>query len=246
MPLKRLVIVALLVAVTPSWAGERDKRDARSRDDTRSVSDRRTDRRTDTRRRRDVPNEDLPILSEKPDDDLRPVPGIPRAAMNKVPNFELQPFEGAGGSIIVKFMDQVKARCEEGNITSYNGVDLSALDEIIQNNNLEIEPLFKISFERLAAIEDKAVKFSNKAQPDLASMMKISGPRGSIQQVARQLNDMAIVEYVEFEQITVPAMQGEVIACCIQNAVGAQIICMTVSLQDCIAMSGSPVSSRSG
>ncbi len=236
MPLKRLVILALLIAVTPCWAGERDKRDTGSRDGTRSV----TNRRTDSRRTRDVPNEDRPILNEKPNDGLRPIAGIPRAVMKKVPNFELIPANGAGGSIIVKFMDQVKARCEEGKVTSYAGVDLSALDKLIRNNSLEVEPLFKISFARLAAIEDKAVRFSNKDQPDLASMMKISGPRGRILQAARQLNDMAIVEYVEFEQTTVPAMQDEVMACCIQNAVGAQIICVAVSLQDCIAMSGSP------
>ncbi|MCH7545957.1 MAG: S8 family serine peptidase [Planctomycetes bacterium] len=236
MPLKRLVILALLIAVTPCWAGERDKRDTGSRDGTRSV----TNRRTDSRRTRDVPNEDRPILNEKPNDGLRPIAGIPRAVMKKVPNFELIPANGAGGSIIVKFMDQVKARCEEGKVTSYAGVDLSALDKLIRNNSLEVEPLFKISFARLAAIEDKAVRFSNKDQPDLASMMKISGPRGRILQAARQLNDMAIVEYVEFEQTTVTAMQGVVMACCIQNGAGEKINCVTVSLQDCIAMSGAP------
>ena len=236
MPLKRLVILTLLVAVTPGWAGERDKRDTGSRDGTRSV----TNRRTDARRTRDVPNENRPILNENPNDALRPIPGIPRAVMKKIPNFDLKPSAGAGGRIIVKFMDQVKARCEGGKVTSYAGVDLSDLDKLFQNNSLQVEPLFKISFERLAAIEDKAASFSNKAQPDLASMMKISGPRGRILQAARQLNDMAIVEYVEFEQTTVPAMQGETIACCIQNAVGEPISCVAVSLQDCIAMSGAP------
>lgn len=239
MPLKRLVILTLLIAITPCWAGERDKE---SRDGTRSV----TNRRTDARGSRDVSNEDLPILSGNLNDDLRPIPGYSRAAMKKTPSVDLMPVNGTGGSIIVKFMDGVKARCVEGKVLSYAGVDMSGLDRLIRTSNLEVKPLFDISLERLAAIEDKAVNFSNKAQPDLASMMKISGPRGRILQAARQLNDMAIVEYVEFEQSIGPAMQGETIACCIQNATGEQIQCLAISLTDCIALNGAPNENATG
>ncbi len=76
MPLKRLVILALLVAVTPCWAGERDKRDSRSRDGTRSVDN----RRIDSRRTRDTRSEKRPILRVRPNESTRPLAVSPRSA----------------------------------------------------------------------------------------------------------------------------------------------------------------------
>src|SRR5690606_15439049 len=75
-----------------------------------------------------------------------------------------------------------------------------------QTMNLQFKPLFGDKPEMaLRLVEMRAAAYSGKAQPDLAGMMYVDGPQDKLDEIARRLNALNIVEFVEYDQQWVPS-----------------------------------------
>ncbi len=118
----------------------------------------------------------------------------------------------ATGRILIKFQNEIGARCDlhpSTNLYSVAGADLSEAIEILEQHNATIQQFVHKSPGELAAIQAKAAAHSGRPQPDLASMMIVDFPTPITPQallmLGRSLNDLDVVEYLEFEVPMVPA-----------------------------------------
>ncbi len=153
---------------------------------------------------------------------------IARQRMSKKPAAQLAVPGDATGRLRVKFMDQVKARPvgaqtafsrANGNITQFQG--------ILMQFGLIVSPQFSRSEDVLALIEAKTAAHSGRAQPDLAGMMLVTAPGGSVPlAAARAINDLPEVEFVEFERRQV--INGPNGACCYSQG------CVVVPAATCL------------
>ncbi|NNF44634.1 MAG: S8 family serine peptidase [Phycisphaerales bacterium] len=127
----------------------------------------------------------------------------PRAPLPKRTAEQLVlPISGTG-RLIVKFMDQVRARVTpDGGLYSLTSSDLDPVQGIATHFGVELYPAIGKSEERLAALQARAAAHSGKAQPDLAGMMIVEGARNQeeLEALARALNELPSVEFVEFEK----------------------------------------------
>ncbi len=118
----------------------------------------------------------------------------------------------ATGRILIKFQNEIGARCDlhpSNNLYSVAGVDLSAAVEILETHDATIQQFIHKSPGELRAIEQKATAHSGRPQPDLASMMIVDFPKPispeMLLTLGRSLNALDVVEYLEFE---VPMIQA--------------------------------------
>ena len=99
--------------------------------------------------------------------------------------------------LVVKFRDEIKARAKvDGGLLSLSNVDLSPALALRDEFDLRFVKSVKMSDSKLAALEQRAASYSGKSQPDLAGTMIVQGPEADLEQVAKALNDLDIVEWV--------------------------------------------------
>ena len=149
---------------------------------------------------------------------------LPRQAQRfpKTPTHELalpvtdngKGFAGTG-RLMLKFKDSVGARATlypSTTITSSAGRDLTVVTQILESHNATIRQSIHKSPSELAAVQAKARALSNRHQPDLTAIMQISFPDGisgrRLLSLARQINDLDIVEWLEFETPVLQASGG--------------------------------------
>ena len=166
---------------------------------------------------------------------LQPGKLAPRQPLFKVPSDQLRVPVDPSGRLIVKFMDEVKARVQpDGTLASISGRDLTAAREIIENAGVELTPAILLPAMSIALIEGKAAANSGKAQPDLRGLMYVTAAGGAVPlQLAQALNDLDIVEFVEIEPTYVIKTDGPTGACCLNDT-----DCQVLDPATCAAMGG--------
>lgn len=153
-------------------------------------------------------------------DDGLPLPAElkPRITLRKTPTAELARPDHSTGRLLIKFKDDVRARRIGAQAAmSETRRALGPLDVILRDAGLTLEPVFTRDDDVLAAIERKAAINSQRAQPDLAGMMYVTGPGGVPLPVAKTLNQLDSIEFVEYERELVLNTMGPTGACCLPS-----------------------------
>ncbi|MBC23766.1 MAG: hypothetical protein CMJ32_07625 [Phycisphaerae bacterium] len=140
-----------------------------------------------------------------------PEPGVIKARMpqrKKATEDIVLPFNGKTGEpiwtgrIIVKFMDDVRARAPRtpsDRAISMNRANIGQVDQIITQYNGTIQQYINRPPEVLAQLEQRALLNSGWAQPDLAGMMFVDVAEEDMVATARALNDLDYIEYVHID-----------------------------------------------
>jgi hypothetical protein len=157
---------------------------------------------------------------------------IPRRPFPKTPTEQLAIPDLDTGRLIVKFVDEVKARSGTRAVQSASGYDLAGFNAIIDRFGLSVRCALSPPLEKLAEIEARAAAHSGVAQPDLAGMTYVEGADGVPMAAAAALNNLDYVEFVEYEQLTVPKQLG---ACCL---VSNHLCIEDLTLQQCTDAGG--------
>ncbi|MFO0828582.1 MAG: S8 family serine peptidase [Phycisphaerales bacterium] len=134
-----------------------------------------------------------------------PTPRTPTELL-KIPQNETTGELYTTGRIIVKFRDELGARAPRqgpaDRVVSKQNADLSQFDLAMAQFGGTVRQLITDKDdERLRAIELRAEAHSGRPQPDLASMVAVTVPPGSMLDAARALNELPIVEWVCFEPL---------------------------------------------
>jgi len=151
-----------------------------------------------------------------------PVALEPRLKPNPIPSDRLQVTEWATGRLVVKFQDDLRARISaKGGIRSASNLDVQPVNDVLAQYGLQLQPGFNQDEEKIASILRRAELHSGRHQPDLAGMMFIQVDHANLLTVARALNDLAEVEWVEIEEKRFPGATpfggGPVGACCLPD-----------------------------
>jgi len=148
---------------------------------------------------------------------------LPRKPLPKLPTEKLDiPVDRHGnivatGRLVVKFHDSVRARTstQRGRaLHSLASENVRGVEDILGARRLTIRQAITVEPARLRAVEERAMERTGRLQPDLAGLMYVEGPLNDLLEAARALNELPIVEWVEFEQemvyhVPVPAPLGE-------------------------------------
>ncbi len=125
---------------------------------------------------------------------------IARKPIPKIPSAKLQIPDGASGRLVVKFVDGGKVSVRAGGLlVSKTNLDLSTVEDLLEQHGLTITPVFAKSEEVLAELETRAGGRSGFAQPYLAGLVYVNGPAGVPLAVAKALNELDIVEFSHYE-----------------------------------------------
>jgi hypothetical protein len=127
----------------------------------------------------------------------------PRVEIPKTPTALLDLPADFTGRAIVKFKDGVGARATGlGNVQSASGMDMSTVDDILSRQRVRLGTAFAgIPESKLLSIEIRAAAESGRAQPDLRGLMYLTGTPQAVEAAARELNDLGLVEFVEYERM---------------------------------------------
>lgn len=130
------------------------------------------------------------------------------AARTPVPKTPTERLElPADGEIrlIVKFADAVKARIDgNGRLFSVTNQNIAAVSALSDQLGISFKRAISHPLQDLAQLQTRATALSGKMQPDLGGMMFVQGPAGVMLQAAQILNEMDIVEFVEFQPQWLP------------------------------------------
>ncbi|MBL9141432.1 MAG: hypothetical protein JNK53_06150, partial [Phycisphaerae bacterium] len=144
------------------------------------------------------------------------VPGnpIPANRWRKQPSTQIElPVDGRTGAplwngrLVVKFRDNLKVRADRGPGRFVASTDASvtpAVDAALTAVSGTIRQALNRTPDELRTLELRAANKSGKPQPDLASMMYVDVPPGSLLDAARRFNSMDIVEWIEIEREVYP------------------------------------------
>ncbi len=126
-----------------------------------------------------------------------------REPLTKQPTAVLWVPSTATGRLIVKFNDAIRARPDSAgrSIRSQTDLPVDGLQAVIQQFGVRFVKLLNHPDAQLAKLEAQAAAISGKSQPDLAGMMYVDGIEDdeTLLAVAKALNNLAIVEFVEIE-----------------------------------------------
>jgi hypothetical protein len=119
--------------------------------------------------------------------------------------------------VVVKFKDELKVRARDGRLTGVGvapgaargpakdrGQFADRLAALGLDPAIEFVQLLQLPQERLAFLEERARKASGRAQPDLASMIELRGPREAMDAAVAALHASPLVEWVQYEMLTPP------------------------------------------
>ncbi|MFK7961225.1 MAG: hypothetical protein AB8G96_11965 [Phycisphaerales bacterium] len=131
---------------------------------------------------------------------------VPRQPLPKTPTALLDTPRGFTGRAIVKFSDDVKARVTDaGRVTSVVQHDMSNVTAILEANQVKAVTAFPgVSPGKLQYLIDRAQAFSGEEQADLHGMMYLTGPAAGVETATRALNELALIEFVRFEETLHP------------------------------------------
>ncbi|MCP4836886.1 MAG: hypothetical protein GY895_19210 [Phycisphaera sp.] len=114
-------------------------------------------------------------------------------------------FNGTG-RILVKFRNEARVRAElfaSRTLTSAAGLDVSIITDLLEQNEATIQQLIQKSPNELDTLRRVVFERSNRVQPDFAAFTVVGFPSGVTSDVllalGRKLNDLDLVEWVEFE-----------------------------------------------
>jgi len=128
-------------------------------------------------------------------------PRQPLAGMNEqqLMNPPDRPYE-----LRVKFTDAAQVRAAADGPISRTGRDTTALSRILTDHEATLEPLIDLPAQTLESIRQRAAQRSGRAQPDLAAMMRVQADADALPNVARALNELAIVEWLWYVKLLPP------------------------------------------
>jgi subtilisin family serine protease len=106
--------------------------------------------------------------------------------------------------LVVKFRDGLKVRARGAAPGSLNGSDLAEVRSLLGKHQARLRPLLNLPEATLSALEQRAERHSNVAQPDLASIMVAEAPDAELEALAKALNGLASTEFVYFEALSPP------------------------------------------
>ncbi len=128
----------------------------------------------------------------------------PRRVIPKKDSALLRVPADSTGRVIVKFTDNARVRIQDSaNVLSLTNSRIADANTIIQGFGMTVRPAIDHPPEKLAELEARAEALSGLAQPDLAGMMYIEGPSASLLAASRAMNNLDIVEFVQFERLPV-------------------------------------------
>ena len=131
---------------------------------------------------------------------LAPRVPFPKTATNKI----VLPEQGEI-RLIVKFHDNLRVRATaDERVVSLTNHDMSNVLALAAANGVKFRKAINHSLAKLATLENRAGALSKRGQPDLGGIMYVDGPEDVMLLVARALNNMPNVEYVEFEPEWIP------------------------------------------
>lgn len=120
-------------------------------------------------------------------------------------------FHGTG-RILVKFRNEARVRAElfaSPTLTSAAGLDVSIVTDLLEQNEATVQQLIQKSPLELDKLRRVVFERSNRVQPDFAAFTVVGFPNGVTSDVllalGRKLNDLDLVEWVEFETPILPA-----------------------------------------
>ena len=106
------------------------------------------------------------------------------------------------GRIIVKFRDDLEVRAPRTPVpapVSLGHADLSAVEAILASHGTSIRQWINRTPTQLAELTQRAFEHSGRPQPDLASILMLEPGPDRLLQVARELNDLDLTDWVEIE-----------------------------------------------
>ncbi|MCH8824095.1 MAG: S8 family serine peptidase [Planctomycetes bacterium] len=130
----------------------------------------------------------------------------PRVPYSKKPNHQIVlPAEGDEIRLIVKFHDNLRVRATaDERVVSLANHDMGNVLDLAAQTGVTFRKAINHSLDKLATLQNRAGALSKRGQPDLGGIMYVDGDKDVILQVARTLNAMDSVEYVEFEPVWIP------------------------------------------
>jgi len=120
---------------------------------------------------------------------------------------DLRVTQGARHQLIVKFHDALSARANGTEQQVTLAGDAAGLQSLVTRHKLAFKQLLTVPEEALQALEARAAQRSGRAQPDLAGILVAQSPddgAATTLKVARELQALPIVEYVEIIDISNP------------------------------------------
>lgn len=144
-------------------------------------------------------------------------PGLaPRKLIRKLPSEAIQlPVDAASGrpqwngKLAVKFRDEYRIRADRmpsETVRDSAGQPVAVVTDVLRAVGGSMRQMLRRTPEELRALEMRAERLSQTAQPDLASMTYVDVQPGRLLEAARAFNNLDIVEWVEIERT--PVLDG--------------------------------------
>ena len=134
----------------------------------------------------------------EPRQPLPPAPVVARSAASAAP--------WGGHRLVVKFGDAARVRADEdGALISLAGADLSMIKAL--TGHVRFAPLIRLPEATLSDLQRRARQRSGACQPDLAGLLVVKWPGGSVAELERlgtSLQDLDEVEFCSMEALGVP------------------------------------------
>ena len=117
----------------------------------------------------------------------------------KLPDHMLDWHPEVTDRLIIKFLDTAKVRPTEAKrVRSEVGSNLTPVEAILEEYDLEFEPFIRANGSKFAALDAKLI--ARGLQPvDLQGMMYVYGPIETLSDAAKALNALGTVEFVEWD-----------------------------------------------
>jgi hypothetical protein len=170
----------------------------------------------------------------------------PRMIVPKQDNIELLNVdtEGITGRLFIKLDDVAKVALNpEGRMVALNGCPAGAVQciDLINALPVQIKPAITASRERQIKVEQRALAYSGRQQPNLSTLFYLeSGSIADLKAAALALNEMSDVEFVEWEtRLAPPKLFGGLGACCVpQGSDLGTVMCEDFMEEECTTVGG--------
>jgi hypothetical protein len=131
-----------------------------------------------------------------------PLPGAPVRLPRVAAERDGDPWATHELRLVVKFVDGARARTTgDGAMVSLSGEDLSPIHDLASGLGLRFSPLIALPTQRLAELEQRAARRSERAQPDLAGLLIVDVADASPEALLSAGRALAALEVVEFASI---------------------------------------------
>ncbi|MCA9296414.1 MAG: S8 family serine peptidase [Phycisphaerales bacterium] len=171
---------------------------------------------------------------------------LPRMTVPKQDNMELLNVDSDAttGRLFIKLDDVAQVSMNpQGRMVALNGCPASAVQciDLINALPVQIKPAITASRERQIKVEQRALAYSGRQQPNLSTLFYLeSGSMADLKAAAIALNAMGDVEFVEWEtKLAPPQPFGGLGACCVpQGTAVGTVICEDFLEDECNLIGG--------